>query len=63
MRLERSISISAPREVVWNYVTDANNYLEFMDGLTRWECETGEVMEPGNRSSTTGSGPMMPRRR
>jgi uncharacterized membrane protein len=49
MRLERSISISAPRQVVWDYVTDANNYLEFMDGLTRWECETGEAMEPGAR--------------
>jgi uncharacterized membrane protein len=49
MRLERSISISAPRQVVWDYVTDANNYLEFMDGLTRWECETDEAMEPGAR--------------
>jgi uncharacterized membrane protein len=49
MRLERSISIAAPRQVVWDYVTDASNYLEFMDGLTRWECETGEAMEPGAR--------------
>jgi uncharacterized membrane protein len=49
MRLDQSISISAPRPVVWDYVTDANNYLEFMDGLTRWECENGEAMEPGAR--------------
>jgi uncharacterized membrane protein len=49
MRLERSISIAAPRQVVWDYVTDADKYLEFMDGLTRWECETGKVMEPGAR--------------
>jgi uncharacterized membrane protein len=49
MRLDQSISISAPRQAVWDYVTDANNYLEFMDGLTRWECQNGEVMEPGAR--------------
>jgi uncharacterized membrane protein len=49
MRLEQSISISAPRQVVWDYVTDSNNYLEFMDGLTRWEGENGEVMERGAR--------------
>jgi uncharacterized membrane protein len=49
MRLEQSISISAPRQAVWDYVTDANNYLEFMDGLTRWECETGDKMEAGAR--------------
>ncbi len=41
MRLEQSISISAPREVVWDYVTDSGNYLEFIDGLTRWESEDG----------------------
>jgi len=49
MRLDQSISISAPRRVVWDYVTDAGNYLEFMDGLTRWECESGDRMEPGAR--------------
>jgi uncharacterized membrane protein len=49
MRLDQSISISAPRQVVWDYITDPDNYLEFMDGLTRWECQNGEVMEPGAR--------------
>ncbi len=37
MRIEQSIRIRAPRPVVWDYVTDPANYLEFMDGLTRWE--------------------------
>lgn len=49
MRLDHSISISAPRQVVWDYVTDPDNYLEFMDGLTRWEGENGDKMEPGAR--------------
>jgi uncharacterized membrane protein len=49
MRLDHSISVSAPRQVVWDYVTDPDNYLEFMDGLTRWECENGDKMEPGAR--------------
>ena len=37
MRLEESIEIAAPRSLVWEYVTDPANYLEFMEGLTRWE--------------------------
>lgn len=37
MRIQQSISIKAPRGEVWDYVTDPANYLEFMDGLTRWE--------------------------
>lgn len=37
MRIEQTITIAAPRAVVWDYVTDPANYLEFMDGLTRWE--------------------------
>jgi uncharacterized membrane protein len=49
MRLDRSISVSAPRQVVWDYVTNPDNYLEFMDGLTRWECENSDKMEPGAR--------------
>ena len=49
MRIDRSISISAPREVVWDYVTDPDNYLEFMDGLTRWESQDRGKMELGSR--------------
>jgi uncharacterized membrane protein len=37
VRIEQSITIGAPRELVWDYVSDPANYLEFMEGLTRWE--------------------------
>lgn len=39
MRIERSIKVNAPRSAVWEYVTDPGNYLEFMEGLTRWDVE------------------------
>lgn len=41
MRIQQSIRVRAPRTVVWDYVTDPANYLEFMDGLTRWEVAGG----------------------
>lgn len=41
MRIEESVTIDAPRSVVWDYVTDPANYLEFMQGLTRWEVAGG----------------------
>lgn len=37
MRIETSCTIEAPREAVWEYVTDPATPLEFMVGLTRWE--------------------------
>src|SRR5919106_5203562 len=37
MRIESSVTIDAPREAVWGYVTDPATPLEFMVGLTRWE--------------------------
>jgi carbon monoxide dehydrogenase subunit G len=50
MRLDQSISISAPRQVVWDYLTDPGNYLDFIDGLTRWESENnGDRIELGSR--------------
>ena len=39
MRLNESIVISAPRELVWDYIADPANYLHFMSGVTRWEVE------------------------
>lgn len=39
MRIEQSITIDAPRERIWDYVTDPANYFEFMEGVTRWEVE------------------------
>jgi len=37
MRVESSIEISAPRALVWEYVSDPSRYLHFMSGITRWE--------------------------
>lgn len=37
MRIEETIDVAAPRSIVWDYVTDPANYLECMEGLTRWE--------------------------
>jgi carbon monoxide dehydrogenase subunit G len=37
MRLNESVVISAPREAVWDYLADPQNYLRFMSGVTRWE--------------------------
>lgn len=42
MRLNESVVVSAPPQVVWDYVADLDNYLHFMSGMTRWEAE-GEV--------------------
>jgi uncharacterized membrane protein len=39
MRIDRSVTIDAPRSRVWDYVTDPANYTEFMEGLTRWDVE------------------------
>jgi uncharacterized membrane protein len=37
MRLNESVNIAAPRELVWDYIADPSNYLHFMSGVTRWE--------------------------
>jgi carbon monoxide dehydrogenase subunit G len=37
MRLDQSVRISAPPQTVWDYLSDPENYLRFMSGLTRWE--------------------------
>jgi uncharacterized membrane protein len=39
MRVERAIVVNAPREVVWDYITDPANYTLFFSGITRWEVE------------------------
>ena len=39
MTLKESIVISAPRQMVWDYITEPSNYLHFMSGVTRWEVE------------------------
>lgn len=42
MRLKESIVIAASPEEVWAYLSDLDNYLHFMAGVTRWEAE-GEL--------------------
>jgi uncharacterized membrane protein len=37
MRTAVEIDISAPTEVVWDFVADPGHYLHFMAGITRWE--------------------------
>ncbi|MFL5823210.1 MAG: SRPBCC family protein [Solirubrobacteraceae bacterium] len=39
MRVVASTHISAPRERVWDAVTDPARVLSFMSGVTRWEVE------------------------
>src|SRR5204863_10178572 len=43
MRIVESIEINAPRELVWEFVSDPARVLHFMSGMTRWEvCSTEE---------------------
>ena len=37
MRVEAQIDVSAPCQLVWDYITDPSNSLHFMAGMTRWE--------------------------
>jgi uncharacterized membrane protein len=39
MRVERELVVNAPRQVVWDYVTNPDNYTLFFSGITRWEVE------------------------
>jgi uncharacterized membrane protein len=39
MRVERELVVNAPREVVWDYITDPANYTAFFSGITRWEVD------------------------
>ena len=39
MRLKESVVISAPKRAVWDYVSDLDNFLHFMSGITRWETD------------------------
>ena len=37
MRIVESIDVSAPPEVIWEYVSDPERYLHYFSGITRWE--------------------------
>ena len=49
MRIKESIAISAPREMIWEYLADPGNYLHFMSGVTRWEVESEQRSGLGAR--------------
>src|SRR5919107_957999 len=49
MRVNESVAISAPREMIWEYLADPGNYLHFMSGITRWEVESEERSGLGAR--------------
>ncbi|MGH2964274.1 MAG: SRPBCC family protein [Solirubrobacterales bacterium] len=49
MRLNESIDIAAPRELVWSYVTEPSNCLHFMSGVTRWEVVGDQRTGLGSR--------------
>jgi uncharacterized membrane protein len=37
VRVEQSVTVNAPRDAVWEFITDPGHYLDVIDGLTRWE--------------------------
>jgi uncharacterized membrane protein len=39
MRVERELVVNAPRELVWDYITNPDHYARFFSGITRWEVE------------------------
>src|SRR6266851_2801277 len=42
MRVVCQIDISAPREVIWDWITDPARQLHYLGGVTRWEA-AGEL--------------------
>jgi uncharacterized membrane protein len=49
MRTRAAIDVSAPAEVVWEFVADPRHYLHFMSGVTRWEVSGERSQGPGAR--------------
>jgi len=49
MRVVTAIEISAPRELVWEFVSDPGHVLHFMSGMTRWEVDSGDERGLGAR--------------
>jgi uncharacterized membrane protein len=39
VRIEKKVTVDAPRHLVWEYVTEPANYCVFLEGLTRWDVE------------------------
>jgi uncharacterized membrane protein len=49
MRADCKTSIAAPIEAVWTVVSDPEQMLSFMSGVTRWEVESDEPTGLGAR--------------
>ena len=52
MRIAVSIEVSAPCELVWEFVTDPSRYLHFMAGMTRYEVSGDQARGVGARYRT-----------
>src|SRR3954462_11504641 len=39
MRVEQQIVVNSPRQPVWEFVTNPDNYTDYFSGITRWEVE------------------------
>jgi uncharacterized membrane protein len=49
MRVAAQIEISAPRDVVWDWISDPQRQLHFLSGVTRWEVCSDEPRGCGAR--------------
>lgn len=49
MRIDEKVMVYAPREAVWDYVTDPANYTGFFEGLTRFDVEGEPAIGLGAR--------------
>ena len=49
MRIVCAIEIRAPRELVWEFVSDPGHVLHFMSGMTRWEVSGDDERGLGAR--------------
>ena len=49
MRLNETVTISAPPKLVWDYVVNPANALHFMSGVTRWEVQGEQATGCGAR--------------
>ena len=49
MRVQADIDISAPPELIWDYITDPARCLHFMSGITRWEVASDQTRGLGSR--------------
>ena len=49
MRVTECVTISAPADEVWDYISEPENYLRFMSGVTRWEVAGDQASGLGAR--------------